>query len=70
MRKYYVPIIYLDPHKYNELAKYGYLHTTDYDYEVVELSDGVIPLRAKRVSRSSYEKSEDIVNVSYKGCLK
>ena len=70
MRKYYVHTIYLDPHKYNELAKYGYLHTTDYDYEVVESSDGVLPLQAKRVSRFSYDKSEDIVNVSYKGCLK
>ena len=70
MRKYYVHTIYLDPHKYNELAKYGYLHTTDYYYEVVELSDGVIPLQAKRVSRFSYDNSEDIVNVSYKGCLK
>lgn len=60
--------IYLDPHKYNELAKYGYLHTTD--YEVVELSDGVIPLQAKRISRFSYDKSYEIVNVSYKGCFK
>ena len=69
MRKYYVPMIYLQPHKYNELVKYGYLRTTDYYYEVVELSDGVLPLQAKRVSRFTYDKAEEIVNVSYKGCL-
>lgn len=70
MRKYYVPTIYLHPHKYNELVKNGYLHTTDYDYEVLELSDGILPLQVKRVSRFSYDKSGEIVNVSYMGCLK
>ena len=70
MRKYYVPTIYLHPHKYNELVNQGYLRTTDYDYEVVELSDGILPLQVRRVSRFSYNKEEEIVNVSYKGCLK
>lgn len=65
MRKYYVPTIYLQPHKYNELVKCGYLRTTDYDYEVVELSDSVLPLQAKRVSRFTYDKSDEIVNVIY-----
>ena len=70
MRKYYVPIIYIQPHKYNELVKYGHLRTTDYDYDVLELSDGVLPLQAKRVGRFTYNKEEEIVNVSYMGCLK
>lgn len=69
MRKYYVPIVYLQPHEYNELVMYGYLRATDYDYEVLELSDGVLPLQAKRVSRFSYDNAEEIVNVSYKGAF-
>lgn len=63
MRKDYVHTIYLHKYKYKELVKYGYIHTTDYDYEVVELPDGVLPLQAKRVSKFSYDKAEEIVNV-------
>lgn len=63
MRREYVHTICLYPHQYKELMKYGYLRTTDYDYDIVELPDGVLPLQAKRVSRFSYDKAEDIVNV-------
>lgn len=65
MRKDYVRTIYLHRHKYNELVNNGYLHTTDYDYYVVELPDDVISLQAKRVSKFSYDNSDEIVNVIY-----
>lgn len=63
MRKDYVPTIMMHRHKYNELVKSGFLRTTDYDYDVLEMPDGIHPLQAKRVGRFTYDKAEEVVNV-------